>query len=51
MFIFAKKRRKDMERNLLIELLEDNENPAHALVERALEHGGVDNTTCVVVQV
>lgn len=32
-------------------LLEDNENPANALVEMALEHGGVDNTTCVVVQV
>jgi len=32
-------------------LMQDNENPAHALVQRALEHGGVDNTTCVVIQV
>lgn len=32
-------------------LSEENENPADALVERALEHGGVDNTTCVVIQV
>ena len=32
-------------------LNEDNENPANALVERALEHGGVDNTTCIVIRV
>ena len=32
-------------------LMQDNENLAHALVQRALEHGGVDNTTCVVIQV
>lgn len=32
-------------------LNEENENPADALVERALEHGGVDNTTCVVIRV
>ncbi len=32
-------------------LMQENENPAHALVERALEHGGVDNTTCIVIEV
>lgn len=32
-------------------LKQETDNPANVLVERAIEHGGVDNTTCVVIQV
>lgn len=29
----------------------DNKNPAQALVEKALENGGVDNVTCMVIDI
>ncbi|MBQ3970112.1 MAG: serine/threonine-protein phosphatase [Clostridia bacterium] len=32
-------------------LVHELDDPAEALVERALEHGGVDNTTCVVIRI
>lgn len=32
-------------------LREDHENPADVLVNKALEYGGYDNTTCIVIRV